>query len=103
MANMPVSLLSWKPLARNTLKGFADVRVGKSLIIREVSVHTSHGKRWASLPSKPMIKDGRTVTNESGKVQYVPVMEWADKDAREAFSGGVIEAIEREHPGATAA
>lgn len=102
MPSMPVSLLTWKPIARNTLRGFADVRIGKSLIIREVSLHTANGKRWASLPSKPMMKDGRALIDDKGKVKYSPIMEWADNDARNSFSEGVVEAIEREHPGATA-
>lgn len=102
MPSMPTALLSWKAMPRNTLRGFADVRIGKSLILRDVTVHASHGRRWASPPSKPMIQDGRAMMDDRGKIKYSPVIEWADKDARDAFSEGVLEAIEREYPGATA-
>jgi hypothetical protein len=101
---MPVSLISWKSIQKNSLRGFAKVRVGKALVINDVSVHCSHGKRWASLPSKPLINaDGTAKTGENGKVVYVPVMEWADRETAYSFSSGVIEAVEREHPGVTQA
>lgn len=100
MPSMPIALMTWKPFARNTLRGFADVRVGKSLVIREVAVHVSHGKAWASLPSKPVLKDGRATTDERGKVRYVPMMEWADKEARDAFSDAVVRAVRAQAPDA---
>jgi len=100
MPSMPLALMSFKPLVRNTLRGFADVRVGKSLVIREVAVHVSHGKAWAALPSKPVLKDGRATTDERGKVRYVPMMEWADKDTRDAFSDAVVAAVRAQDPNA---
>ncbi len=104
MTIMPVSLLDWKEMKRNTLRGFAKVRVGKALIIHDVTVHTSHGKRWASLPSKPMMAaDGIAKKDDNGKIKYVSLIEWGDKDTADSFSEGVIQAVEREHPGATAA
>lgn len=100
MQRMPLALLAFKPMARNTLRGFADVRVGKSLLIKEVPVHVSNGKAWASLPSKPVLKDGRVATDERGKARYVPILEWADKDARDAFSEAVVEAVRAQAPDA---
>ena len=82
MAEMPVSLLAWKSVKKNTLRGFATVRLGASLSIKDVAVHTMNCKRWASLPSKPMLDaDGNAKRNEAGKVQYVPVLEWLDPEA----------------------
>ena len=99
---MPLTLLAWKPLNKNTLRGFATVRLGKALSIKDITLHASHGKRWASLPSKPMMDAGGNVKkNDQGKVQYVPILEWLDRETADKFSEGVIEAVEREHPGAT--
>jgi len=101
---MPLSLLAWKAVTKNTLRGFATVRLGKALSIKDVAVHTSHGKRWASLPSKPMMDAaGNVKKNDQGKTQYVPILEWLDRETADRFSEGVIEAVEREHPGATEA
>ncbi len=104
MADMPISLIAWKPMRKNTLLGFATVRIGAALSVKDVSVHTKNGKRWASFPSKPIIdRDGNTQRRDDGRVQYVPVLEWLDRDTADRFSNGVIAAIEREHPGATSA
>ena len=89
-------------MQRNSLRGFARVRLGKTLIISDVAVHCSHGKRWAQLPSKPQLdRDGNPKRNEAGKIAYVPILEWTDRDAADRFSEAVIGAVERENPGAT--
>ena len=99
---LPVSLLAWKPMDRNSLRGFARIRLGKSMIISDVAVHCSHGRRWAQPPAKAQLdKDGIAKRDEKGKVAYVPVIEWTDRDASDRFSEAVIAAVEREHPGAT--
>lgn len=105
MTAMPVSLLEWKKVEKNTLRGFAKVRMGKALIVRDVSVHASHGKRWASLPSKPVLLADGTQKKDAntGKAVYVPILEWADRDTADSFSEGVIQAVEAQHPGDTGA
>lgn len=100
----PISLLRWRAVSRNSLRGFAKVRLGKSLIISDIAVHCSHGKRWAQLPSKPQIdREGLPKRDERGKILYVPILEWTDRLASDRFSQAVIAAIERENPGATEA
>jgi len=97
-----LALIEWKPMPRNSLRGFASVRLGASLIIKDVTVHASNGKRWAGLPGKPLIQaDGAAKRGPNGKPTYVPVMEWTSKDAADRFSEAVIAAVEREYPHAT--
>lgn len=97
-----VSLLSWKSMPRNSLRGFAKIRLGKTLIMNDVAVHCSHGKRWAQLPSKPLLdREGNPKREASGKLTYVPILEWTDREASDRFSEAVIAAVEREHPGQT--
>jgi hypothetical protein len=105
MKAMPVALLEWKKVEKNTLRGFAKIRMGKALIVRDVSVHTSHGKRWASLPSKPVLNPDGTHKKDTGtgKPVYVPILEWADRDTADSFSEGVIQAVEAQYPGDTGA
>ena len=104
MPAMPVALLEWKKVEKNTLRGFAKIRVGKALIVRDVGLHCSNGKRWASLPSKPILNsDGTAKRGDNGKIAYAPILEWADRDTADSFSEGVIEAVEAAHPGATGA
>ena len=97
---MPISLLEWKPLSRNSLRGFATVRLGQSLKISDIAVHAANGRRWAQLPARPALNtDGTARRDENGKIQYIPLMKWLDRDASDRFSEGVIAAIEREYPG----
>lgn len=99
---MQVSLLSWKSMPRNSLRGFATIRLGKSLSIKDVAIHSSHGRRWAQLPSKPMIdRDGAPQRDDKGKIKYVPLLEWLDRAVADDFSNSVIQAVEREYPGQT--
>jgi hypothetical protein len=92
-------LLSWRPLIRASLKGFAEVRLRKSLIIHDVPVLTSNGKRWASLPSKPMVdRDGSAMLDAKGKQRYVPVLEWDTREASDRFSATVVAAVRLAHP-----
>jgi hypothetical protein len=96
---MQVSLTDWRPLRRNSLLGFASIRVG-ALVIKDVTLHSSNGRRWAGLPAKPrMSQGGEIMKDERGKVLYTPVLEWSNRETADRFSNAVIAAVEREHPG----
>jgi hypothetical protein len=96
---LPVTLLSWRPMVKNSLLGFACVRLGKSLVIRDVAVMSSHGKYWASLPSKPMIdRDGVAMRDAAGRQRYSAFLEWTDRDASDRFSAAVIAAVRLHAP-----
>jgi len=102
MPEMPVALLEWRAVRKNTLRGFATIRLGKSLRIKDVAIHTSNGKRWASFPSKPVLdQQGVQTKDERGKNRFAPLLEWLDRDSADRFSEGVIACVEREYPNAT--
>lgn len=104
MSDAPISLLAWKPITRNSLRGFARLRLGRALIVSDVAVYVSHGRRWAQLPGKPVLgPDGVAQKDSHGKTKWIPVIEWIDRATADKFSEAVIAAVEREHPGATAA
>lgn len=52
---MPVVLLEWKPIAKGSLRGFATVRLGRSLVIRDLAILHGNGRAWVGLPGKPII------------------------------------------------
>jgi hypothetical protein len=63
-----LKLLEWHPVRRNTLHGFAIVELPSGIVIRELSVHEKAGKRWVSMPAKPVLgQDGRQVENHAHK------------------------------------
>lgn len=101
---MPVALLDWKPMKRNSLRGFATVRIGKALKVSDVAVHAASGRRWAQMPSKPqMDKNGTALREDSGKIKYVPMVQWTDRESADRFSEAVVAAVEAKHPGDTEA
>ena len=100
---MQVALLEWKSIPKNSLRGFATIRLGKSMKIKDVSVHCSHGKRWASMPSKPMMNsEGVAQRDDRSRIKYVPLIEWLDRTVADDFSESVVAAVEAQYPGQTA-
>ena len=100
---LPVVLLCWSPVLRNTLRGFATVRVGRALVIHEISLHGRGLSRWCHLPRKPQIDGaGNTRRGTNGKPLFSPVLEWLDKAAADRFSSAVIASVQAEYPDALA-
>ena len=86
--------------AKGTLVGFAviDIRELK-LTIHDVALHRKGDARWALLPAKPMVRDGRHVADAAtGKPQYVPILEFDDRETRDAFSAAVWAAVASQYP-----
>ena len=54
-----MQLREFRPLNKNSLRGFATIELPNGLTIRDVSLHTSNGKSWASLPAKPQMPEIR--------------------------------------------
>jgi hypothetical protein len=64
-------ILDWRPLAKNSLRGFAKIEMPSGMIISEVAVLTGDRGPWASPPSKPMIGcDGTAMLDTKGKPGY---------------------------------
>jgi hypothetical protein len=61
-------LVSWRPITKGSLRGFATVELPVGLKIFDVPIFTGKNGLWASLPSKPQIdRDGRQKVNTNGK------------------------------------
>jgi hypothetical protein len=70
MSKLTVACSDWRPLRKNTLCGFARVRIVElDLVVIDVGVHRKGDRIWAQLPARPWVKDGAVVTDEAGKVQ----------------------------------
>jgi hypothetical protein len=92
------TILNFKPLTKNTLRGFATVRFPSGLVMHEIGIHTSHGRAWAAPPARPMVKDGRQLADDAGKARWQCLIEFADKATRDAWSTQVIAALNLQHP-----
>jgi hypothetical protein len=93
-------LISWKPLVKNSLRGFAEFEFPSGLRLIACPVLVSHGRAWVSLPSKPVLdQTGYQKRAINGKPVYVPVVQWRDRDLQARFSAAAIELIRVAHPG----
>jgi hypothetical protein len=91
-------LITFKAVHKNSLRGFASVELPSGLRITDCPVLISHGKAWASLPSKPVLdRDGKQVETD-GKRQYAPILEWRDRDLADRFSAAVVNLVRAAHP-----
>jgi hypothetical protein len=97
-----ITCQSWRPLRKNSLLGFATVRIdGVRLTIKDIAIHEKNGRRWAALPARPQLADGKVVM-ENGKPQYFSLMTFDDRTTADAFSDAVIAAVLAHEPRAFA-
>jgi hypothetical protein len=90
---LTVEVSAFKRFEKGTLHGFCDIVIKElRLKVHEVAVHQLGDARWASVPSKPWLKDGMAVRDGDGK-QYNPLFEFEDRPTRDAFSAAVWRAL----------
>jgi hypothetical protein len=96
-----ITILDWRPVERNTLRGFCTVCIEAwHRVIADVAVHEHEsGRRWAQLPAKPQITSDRQPVIRDGKLAYTKVVWFADKAVADRFSDAVIEALDHAQPG----
>jgi hypothetical protein len=91
-------LISWKPLVKNSLRGFATVELPIGLKIIDCPVLVGPNGAWATLPSRPVLdRDGKH-SKPDGKPQYSTVVEWKSRDLSERFSQTIVELVRQAHP-----
>jgi hypothetical protein len=96
----PIRLRKWSRVQRNTLRGFADLTVpGIGLDIDDVAIHEKGGRRWASLPARPMIDaNGVTLRDEKGKVRYSSPLRWLNHGLAARFGERVVALVLKHRP-----
>ena len=93
----------FQPIVRNTLRGFARVRVPSGMIFHDVAIHQKDGATWAAPSSKPMVgRDGTAIKAADGRISYSPVVSFANKELRDRWSAAVIAALQARYPDALA-
>jgi hypothetical protein len=86
---------AFTPRHSNTLRGFATVLMPElHLRVHDIGIHTKDGSRWIGLPAKPQVgRDGIVRKDERGKTLYLPMLEFTDRETRDAFSARAIAAL----------
>jgi hypothetical protein len=98
-----IEIEGFRALKSGSLHGFVDVVINElKLRIIAAPVHESHGKRWLGSPARPQVdRDGTVRRDErSGKILYVPVLQFTDKRYGDAFGERVIANLLAKWPGA---
>jgi hypothetical protein len=94
MEKLALECVDWRPLRRNTLAGFAAIRIhAMRITILDVAIHNKGASQWAALPSKPQVRDGMLVRDDAGKIQYIPLFEFDTAGVRSAFSRAAVVAV----------
>lgn len=95
MNKLSVIVEEFTPLRSNTLFGFVTISVPEMhLRICDITAHEKNGKRWVGLPAKPQVeRSGSVRKNEHGKTLYVSLLEFTDRETRDAFSARVIASL----------
>ncbi len=96
-----IAILEWRPVERNTLRGFCTARIEAwHLVVADIAVdlHES-GRRWAQLPAKPQITTDRQPIVKDGKLQYSKIIWFADRVVADRFSDAVVKALDAAYPG----
>jgi hypothetical protein len=93
-------LMSWKPVTKGALRGFATVELPIGLTLIDCPVLVGPNGAWAALPTKPVLdRDGKHA-KPGGKGQYAPVVEWRDRELADRFSEAVVTVVREVHPDA---
>jgi hypothetical protein len=96
MSKFTITCTGFTPYHRNTLRGFATIRLPElKLTIHDVAVHQhDSGARWVALPSKPLLdKNGIAKRGPAGKIEYAQLFEFEGRAIRDAFSAAVVRAL----------
>ncbi|MHC4474095.1 MAG: hypothetical protein ACYTEL_00520 [Planctomycetota bacterium] len=84
---MSVEITQFREYKKNTLQGFATVRLtGVGLEIRDITVHSKNSSGWLGLPAKPFEKDGKT--------QWMPLVKFYEKARWDEFQEETLKALD---------
>jgi hypothetical protein len=97
VSKLSITVADFRPLKKNTLRGFCTIRISElRLEIREVAIHQKGESRWAQLPARPQRdRNGNPIRDSAtGKIAYLSVFEFLDRQTRDAFSRVIAALIE---------
>ena len=91
-----IRAIDWRPLERNTLRGFVTFELPSGLIRHECTSHrAASGAEWLGLPGRPQLdQEGRQREDPAtGKLAYTEIVEIPGKDQRERFQTAAVAAV----------
>jgi hypothetical protein len=86
--NREIIISDWKPLTKNTLRGFFSASLPSGMILRSVMLHEKGEARWIGLPA-------REWTNDRGEKQFSKLIEFSNREVADKFRDTMLEALDR--------
>jgi hypothetical protein len=97
MSTAQARIISWRPWRNpaGTVLGFLSAQMPSGLVIHGLKLMIGPaGKHWVAMPAtKREAADG-------GKAAWDPIIEFADREARDRFGAGILAALREQHPDA---
>jgi DNA-binding cell septation regulator SpoVG len=94
-------ITAWRPLHKNTMRGFVSIELQVGLVISDAIVHVGTNGPWVAMPGKPQVEpDGTLRRGPNGKPAYVNILSWRSRALADQFSSAVISELIRRHPDA---
>jgi hypothetical protein len=97
-----IRLLSWKPIVKGALRGFATIELPNGLTVVDCPVLLGPNGAWAACPSKPVLDNEGKHFKADGKPQYTPILQWRTRDLARRFSDEVVALVRAADPDALA-
>jgi hypothetical protein len=97
--NTTLIVEEFRPLIKNSLRGFATIRFRTGLVMHEIALHVAKGRAWASPPLRPMIdREGIALRDPGGRVRWQSLITFADNAVRHSWSAQIVAAVRERHP-----
>jgi hypothetical protein len=96
-SGLRITASDWKSIPKGCLLGFVTLTIENiGLSIAECCLLEKEGKRWISMPSKPMIgRDGTVMKDQAGKVRYSPILTFGCREQSDRFQAVALAAVDR--------
>jgi hypothetical protein len=91
-------ILSWRPLRRGALLGFAKVAFPSGVVLAEVAIMRGPTHAWCAPPTRPRLHRGELVRKTNGKIQQLDLIEFMSSDIKDRWSHSIIAALRAQYP-----
>jgi len=86
-----MKVLDFRPVDKNTLKGFFTLELPSGLLIHDMCLHEKNSKRWVSFPARPY-------TAKDGTEKWARIVDIPDRDRWGQFNRQALDAVAKFQP-----
>jgi hypothetical protein len=83
-----IAVVNWKPREKGALRGYLDICIAESIVVKGFKLFEKNGDRWVSAPADRYKK-------RDGSTGYAPVVEFNDRNTEREFGRDVLADLDR--------